>query len=299
MAISSSRVIKTSFLVDLSDFLVNLLLAHLSGSAVMLAEALQGGADLTTSGLLWLGLKRSRRRADREHRFGYGREIYFWTLMAAVCMLIVTATVTLSRGWAHLTQPPLLGYTAPNLIVLFIALGTNGYAFSLSWRRLRQATGDASIVQAFMSSTLIETKTTFVLDLMGSASAVFGFASLALYATTGDSRFDGLGAVAIAVSIVALAVLLIFDVKDLLIGRGAAVKIEAEIKATAEAVKGVESVRRVRTMYVGSEQLLIALDINFGRAHRAAKIDHLIEKVKDKIRAAVPTARHIQIELET
>lgn len=299
MAISASKVVKTSFWVDVSDFVINLILAIMSGSAVMLAEALQGAADLLNTGFLWIGLRRSHRRADREHRFGYGREIYFWSLMSALVMLVVTATITFYHGWKHLTVPQDLAYTIPNLLVLAVAMGTNGYALGLSWRRLAEHTHETSIIEAFLTSSLIETKTTLVLDLMGSASAAFGFVSLFFYLLTGDSRFDGLGAVMIAGCIVVLAVFLIFDVKDLLIGRGADEKLESEIKKVAEAVEGVQSVRRVRTMYVGTDQLLVAIDVNFGTTHTPAKINRLIQAIKDDVQAKIPTAKHIQIELET
>lgn len=299
MGVSSSRVIKTSFWVDVSDFLVNLFLAVVSNSAVMLAEALQGGADLVTSGFLWLGLRRSHRHADQEHRFGYGREIYFWTLMSGVFMLVLTASITFYYGWKHLTEPQVLLYSIPNLVVLALAMSTNGYAFSLSYRRLKEQTGESSLIESFLSSSLVETKTTFVLDLMGSASAVIGFVSILLFIITGESRFDGVGAMIIGLMIAILAVMLIFDVKDLIIGRGASEELESEIKATAQAVKGVKAVRRVRTMYVGTEQLLVILDINFGTKHSPEKINRLIEIIKAEIKSEVPTAHHIQVELET
>lgn len=299
MPISSDRVVKTSFWVDVTDVLINVILAVVSGSAVMLAKSLQGGADLLTSAFLWIGVARSRRRADRGHRFGYGREVYFWSLLSTLLMVFLAATVTLDHAWYHLVNPQELSYTFVNMLVLLVALGTNAYAFSLSYRRLKQATHEDSIVQAFLDSTLIEIKTTFVLDLMGSASSVFGFISLGLYLLTGDSRFDGLGALMIGGSIVVLGVLLIFDVKDLLIGRGVDADVEQDIKTAAEAVEGVVRVRRVRTMYVGAENLFVALDITFGRLKSPKKIDGIIDDIKKEVRAKVPTARHIQIELET
>lgn len=299
MAITSVKIVKTSFFVDVLDVLINVALAIVSGSAVMLAEALQGGADLLTSALLWIGVSRSRRRADRGHRFGYGREVYFWSLISTILMVFVAATVTLQKAWYHLVNPQELSYTAVNMLVLLVALATNAYAFSLSYRRLKQATHEDSIAQAFLDSTLVEIKTTFVLDLMGSASALFGFVALGLYLVTGDSRFDGLGALMIGGSIVALGVLLIFDIKDLLIGRGVEEDVEQEIKIAAEGVEGVVRVRRVRTMYVGPESLFVALDVIFGRLKTPAKIEAIIDDIKQEIQAKVPTAHHIQIELET
>ena len=76
--ITSEKVIVTSFLVDVSDVLINAFVAVLSGSVVMLSQALEGGADLLASGFLLVGIKRSKRPSDRKHPYGYGRELYFW-----------------------------------------------------------------------------------------------------------------------------------------------------------------------------------------------------------------------------
>ena len=81
--VSARQVVLTSFVVDLSDVILNCIITIMSGSVVMLSQAIQGAADLLTSGFLLLGLQRSKRRANRDNRFGYGRELYFWSFLSA------------------------------------------------------------------------------------------------------------------------------------------------------------------------------------------------------------------------
>ena len=61
-------------------------------SAALLSEAAHSAGDCTTELLLLLALRRSERPADREHPFGYGKERYFWSLLAAITIF------TLGRG---------------------------------------------------------------------------------------------------------------------------------------------------------------------------------------------------------
>jgi divalent metal cation (Fe/Co/Zn/Cd) transporter len=75
--VSEQKVLITTFLVDLLDVALNLVVAIVTGSMVMLSEFFQGLADLTAAALLLVGYKRSRKRADKQHPFGYGKEIYF------------------------------------------------------------------------------------------------------------------------------------------------------------------------------------------------------------------------------
>jgi divalent metal cation (Fe/Co/Zn/Cd) transporter len=103
--ISERRVLVTTFLVDLLDVALNLSVAILTGSVVMLSEFFQGLADLTAAAFLLVGYKRSGKKADKLHPFGYGKEIYFWTLISAVVMMTFTATASSYVGLIRFLNP--------------------------------------------------------------------------------------------------------------------------------------------------------------------------------------------------
>jgi divalent metal cation (Fe/Co/Zn/Cd) transporter len=87
---SSEQIVFISFLTNISDILLNLIVGIITGSVSVLAQSLQGLADLTTSGTLILGVRRSKQHANEDYPFGYGREVFFWVLISAMFMLIVT-----------------------------------------------------------------------------------------------------------------------------------------------------------------------------------------------------------------
>src|SRR3954466_11057895 len=77
----------------------------LSGSAAMLSEAAHSVADTTNQGLLLVAVHRSNRPADQKHPFGYGRERYFWSLLAAVGIFVGGGVFAVLQGIRALIDP--------------------------------------------------------------------------------------------------------------------------------------------------------------------------------------------------
>ena len=63
---------------------MKLLAGLLTGSGALLSEAAHSFGDTSTELLLLTALRRSAAPADARHPFGYGKERYFWSLLAAM-----------------------------------------------------------------------------------------------------------------------------------------------------------------------------------------------------------------------
>lgn len=297
--ISAQRVVLTSFFVDISDVVLNITIAILSGSVVMLAQALEGVSDLVSSGLLVIGLERSRQPADKKHPFGHGRELYFWTLLAALVMFAFTASLSFYLGLQRFLNPEPIQRLSLTYLVLIFSVFTNGYAFSLSYRRLIGKRNFSRIWQTFFRSALVETKTTLILDLMGTLASVLGLAALLVFGLTKDLRFDGIGAMLIGAVLGILAYFLLLAVKDLLIGRSTTPEVEEKIRNAVLDIKEVEEVLDLRTMILGPEKLLVNIEVHIKDNLTTNTIEKLMDRIKQHIQEEVPTVKHIQIELET
>jgi len=297
--ISAQRVILTSFGVDFLDVVLNLTIAFLTGSVVVAAAALQGLADLVAAGLLLLGLKRSERGADEIHPFGYGREIYFWTLMSGLLTAILAGGLSMYFGLTRILEPSPIENLFFAYATLAIGAITNGYSLSLSTRRLLGHHPLRLLWHAFVTSPLVETKTAFILDLKGTATAIVGFLALAVFSASGDLRFDGVGATIIGIIVIALSLSLLAGAKGLLVGRGASPRVEILIREAAASHKEVTDVLAIKTMHIGTEKLLVNLEVHFSHNLTTQEIERMVDDIKEKIRAVVPSAKHIQIELET
>src|SRR5688572_31165410 len=191
--ISSKRTILTSFLVDLGDIALNVTAMIITGSVVLLAEALEGGSDLVASGLLFVGLRISNKRANKKHPFGFGKALFSWTLLSALVMLVFGGGLSFYFGLQRFLEPQDIRQIGLAYGTLCISIVTNGYGVSVSARRLLDHRPLKELRHILITSTHVETKNTLILDLTGSSAAVMGLISLILYQATGFKRFDGLG----------------------------------------------------------------------------------------------------------
>ena len=76
-----------------------------TGSGALLSEGIHTSADLLNQILLFVGIKRSNRQADRAFPYGYGAERYVWALMSAVGIFFLGCGVTVYHGIESLLHP--------------------------------------------------------------------------------------------------------------------------------------------------------------------------------------------------
>jgi len=86
---------------------LKLIAAVITGSSGMMAEALHSVADTTNQIFLLLGLRFYKRPASNKHPFGYGKERFFWSFIAAIFIFGVGATYAIYEGAS--TNEPRLG----------------------------------------------------------------------------------------------------------------------------------------------------------------------------------------------
>ena len=297
--ISAKKTVTTSFLVDLADVIVNVIVMLITGSVVMLAEALEGGSDLVASAALLIGLRISKRRADKKHPFGYGKALFSWTLISAIIMLVFASTLSFYFGLQRFLNPEEIKSIYLAYGALGISIVSNGYSLTLSTRRLLDKENLKKLLPVFLKSTHVETKNTFILDFTGTSAAVMGLISLILYQVAGIKHFDGVGAMLIGLITAFSSIVLIAGVKNYLIGKRTTPEIEEQIRKAALKVKQVKKIVELHTMYLGSERLLVHLDIQIEDANSGEHIQAVVEKVKEYVKKEVPIAYSIQIETKT
>ena len=136
---------------------------------------------------------------------------------------------------------------------------------------------------------------TFILDLTCLLSSVFGLIALLLYQLADIQLFDAIGAFLIGLIIGASSIVLIFGVKDYLTGKTASTETEKMIRDAVMASDAVTSITELNTMYIGSEKILVHLDVvlKYSKASSPASV---VDQIKADVKKAVPLVYSIQVE---
>lgn len=296
--LSSKKVLWTSLGVDCLDIALNVAVSVISGSVIALTEALQGAMDLLTSGSLLIGHSNAKKRASGSFQFGFGKEVYFWTLISAFLMLFITGFLSVYFGYERLINPSPIKREVLVFVALIIAVTTNFYAFWLSVKRLRANSGLHKIWESFLSSTLIEIKTSFVLDLMGTVAGLFGLVNLIIYIITGNPKFDGIGAICVGFVVIGFSLFIIYELRKFITGRSADEDTLKKIKSNILSFPEVEKLSDLRTMYLGSDKLVVNVDITVDENMEVGEAVSLVEKIKGSLRDNVANIKYSRIELD-
>src|SRR3982751_261815 len=108
--------------------------ALFSGSSAMLSEAVHSVVDTGNEALLLHGIRRSRRRPDAEHPFGYGRELYFWSFIVAVLLFGLGCVVSVTEGINHVWRPHPVEHPGLIYIVLGLSFLFEGGSWLVAFR---------------------------------------------------------------------------------------------------------------------------------------------------------------------
>jgi len=271
----------------------------ISGSSAMLAEAAHSVADTTNQLLLLASLNLAERPADDEHPFGYGKERFFWSFLAAVSIFVSGALFSVYEGLHRIFgSSESEGGVGIAFAVLAIGLVLEGSSLI---RATRQTGGEARERSRTLTRHLRVTRDPTVKTVVfEDSAAVIGLllaaAGLGLTALTGSTVWDGAASVCIGILLAAVAFFLGRDTKGLLIGEGAQPEEREAIERVFEEHSGVGSVEELLTMALGPQALLVAARLDFIPDLDSDAVEEVADELEHQLREAVPEITEVFLD---
>jgi len=267
-----------------------------TGSSSMLSEAIHSVADTCNQGLLLLGGKRARRTPDRMHQFGYGRTRYVYSFMVAIIIFLLGGLFSLYEGWHKFHFPEPLSKVWIAYAVLLVSIGLESYSFTTALRESNKSRGSRSLWRYIRDARQPELPVVLLEDTGALVGLVFALFGVTMAELTGDPRWDGVGAMAIGVLLVIIAVFLAFEMASMLVGESALPEEESAIAAAVRQQPGIDSIIHMRTLHTGPDELLVGVKVAVAPSLTSAEVAGIIDGAEERLRAAVPTARWVYVE---
>ena len=285
---ASSRTVWAAVIGNLLVAITKGVAAIFSGSSAMVSEAVHSVVDTGNEVLLLYGMRRSRRRPDTEHPFGYGRELYFWSFIVALLLFGLGCVASVVEGIDHIRNPRPIEHPVVIYIVLALSFIFEGGSWLVARRGFRPSVGDDGYLAAIRTS---KDPPQFVV-LLEDTAALIGIAIV--FAGTWASirwqepRIDGVASLAIGLLLGTVSVLLARESKGLLIGERADPKLQEEVFAIARATAGVVCPNGLVSVQLAPDQVVVALSVQFEDRLTTTEIEQIVIEMEEKIREVHP-----------
>jgi cation diffusion facilitator family transporter len=301
MATESRTLVLLALIANALIAVIKFVAAAISGSSAMLAEAFHSVADSGNQLFLLRGTAVSRYAADVKHPFGRGKEMYFWSFMVAVFLFVGGAVVAFLEGWEKYRHPEEHeGGIAFSLIVLAVAaLFEIFIAFRPALKEFNRTRAGRSVW-----TTVKEGKDPALLvvvfeDTAAVVGLVIAAAGITLADVTGWHQWDGIASMVIGVLLAAVAWVLAFEMKALLVGESATRRERSLIRAATLSIPEVQGIGRLLTMQLAPHEILVNMDVELDDGLDTDQVEDVIDRIESTIMETVPDAVRIFVEPDT
>ena len=277
--------------------------AVMTGSSGMMAESLHSLADTTNQVFLLLGLRFYKRPPSEKHPFGYGKERFFWSFIAAIFIFGVGATYAIYEGYQKLRHP----HPPENLEWAYWVLGISfvleaGSIGLAIYQEVKEAHHEGMSFREYLRESKDPTAKTVLFEdtaaLLGIVIAGVGIYLTDHHTGPGDGAYwDGLASITIGVVLAIVAFVLARSARGLLLGEAATKKSVERIRQAILGHPNIVEVIELLTMHLAPKNILVNAHINIREDLATGDIEQTVKEVEDLMKRAEPKVDMIFLEV--
>ncbi|NHB65145.1 cation transporter [Acinetobacter sp. GFQ9D192M] len=285
---SNKIVVYAALFGNLAIALVKFVAAYITNSSAMLSEAIHSVVDTLNEILLLHGMKKSQKRPDALHPFGYGRELYFWAFIVALMVFALGAIVSIYQGIQHIIHPEEMRDPMINYIVLGIAILCEGTSWFVALKAFRKHKGKMGYFEAFRRSKDPTTFTVLFEDTAALIGLFIALVGIFLAHQLNIPELDGAASILIGLVLAVSAWLLARETKGLLLGETADPRLRENVLNIAQQDTAVYSANGVLTEQMGAHQVIASLSLEFKDDLTSDEIEACVNRIEAQIKQLHP-----------
>lgn len=273
--------------------------AAMTGSGSMLAEAIHSYADCANQGLLFLGLKQSKKLAEEEHPLGHGKEIYFWSFIVALMLFSMGGLFSIYEGTHKLSSHE--GLKSPMIAIIVLSISIVLESFSLygciaQINKVKRK--GVSLWQWAKNTRQSELVVVLGEDVAALLGLTFALIAILLAMVTGNPVFDALGSIFIGALLLVVSVFLGIKVKGLLVGQSADKETRDEINTLLEKRPEIDEVLNAITLQLG-EYIMVSVKVKMANVETDEQLILNINACEKALKSSNPSIRWVFFEPDT
>jgi cation diffusion facilitator family transporter len=293
----TARTILVALGAGIGVALAKVVAAVVTASPAMAAEAAHSLADTANDLFLAVAQHRSARPPDKRHPFGYGKEAYFWALIAALGVFIAGAAFSLRQGITDLVHP---GATS-SFLLAYIVLAISAVFDALSFR---QSAHQMSVTARLANRSILDEATItsdpnlraiFNEDAVSVAGDLLALAGLGVSQLIGSSRPQAVAAVLIAIVLIRISLRLVKRNHDFLVGQPIPSTDQDRVRAFLLAYPEVTDVGELLDMYIGPDQVWVLARITVAGDLGVGQVTRLVRRIEADLANQSPLIYRVDI----
>jgi cation diffusion facilitator family transporter len=237
------------------------------------------------NGLLLLhGESRSRKPPDRTHQFGYGRELYFWSLIVAVSIFAFGGGISIYEGVTRLRHPVPVENPNLNYVVLAASFVFEGTSWMFGWAAFRKVRKKRTVVDTILSTKDPSTIAVIIEDSSAIIGLLIAFVGTTLAHLLQADYFDGIASILVGVLMVTVALVLGYKSKELIIGEAIDDEMLDGIRAIVESVPGVTAMKDTDSIYIGPHDIYVSIGLQYEDNLSAAEMRKARRRIQKEVK---------------
>jgi len=268
----------------------------LTGSSSLLTEAIHSSADCANQVLLFVGMKQGAKPASPRHPLGHGQAAFVASFLVALLLFSVGGLYSVLEGIhkiRHPEQPHHLGWA---VVLLLLAILLEGWSLRGALRAAEPERRGRSLLNYLRRSSSTELVVVLAEDIAALVGLVFALAAVLLTLFTGNPVWDGIGSVAIGLLLIAVAAFVGVEVTSLLMNEAPPLSLRAAIRAAVDEDPAVEQVLNLVAVIVGSDRLMVALQVKFREQPSGTALVEVINALERELHRRFPQIQHLFVE---
>jgi cation diffusion facilitator family transporter len=300
MQVDSKKAVLAALFGNLGIAIFKLTAAFISGSSTMMAEAYHSISDTFNQVLLLYGLRKSKKPADECHRFGYGKEQYFWSFMVAIFLFGIAGTLSVREGYHKLQHPEPLQSIWLAYLAILVGLIFEGFALRVAYLNIRREIDEEkheTFLEAVRDSKDPTTLTVLFEDSLAMVGLIIAAVAITIVQFSGLLIIDAIASITIGVLLMVFAVFLAYETKKLLVGEAVTPRKRNMILESINTFVEVNHVISMKSMHLSPKDVLVALEINYADGLTISQLEEVNDRIEGTIKEILPEAK-IYLEAE-